>query len=540
MSAALASPQLSRAQVIDPILFIKACWPDIQLYDKQKDILYSLRDNDQTNVKAGNMLGKDFIAGLAVIWFFVSRHPCRIVTTSVDETQLKTVLWGEIGGFLNSSVIGLTSDRGGSLIVNDLLIRKRVFGQICKKSYILGRVATDDGSGFLGHHIANTGDGIPRTMFLADEASAVRNMYFDKALTWANVMFAFGNPYDCNNWWRKQIKRGTVYSKDGKRCFNKVITIGAKDSPNVKLALAQIAKGLEPTGEVVIPGVKSWQEYAKNLEEWDIIKQTISLNAEFYDGAEVKMFPPERLDNSRLLARGLRVQQRKVKAIGCDTAEGGDDTVWTGVDELGLVFQRAQKTADTDIIPGITIALSREHGVIPEQIVFDQGGGGKEHVDRLRKTCRKCFEHETKCKCQKFVGFNVRSVAFGEAATDAERVFDPARGYRPKLDKVDERETKYVYANRRAQMYHETSLLVKDSWAIGSEYEELLRQLEPIPLKYDPEGRIWLPPKNKKDKNSKIETLVEILGCSPDEADSTVLAVYGMNNPKRIFVARAL
>jgi hypothetical protein len=45
-------------------------------------------------------------------------------------------------------------------------------------------------------------------------------------------------------------------------------------------------------------------------------------------------------------------------------------------------------------------------------------------------------------------------------------------------------------------------------------------------LQYDGEGVIWLPPKNKPDPTSNKESLVDIIGHSPDEADSLVLAYH--------------
>lgn len=510
-------------KILDPVQFIKLCWPHITLYDKQREILYSLIESDETIVPAGNMLGKDFITGLAILWFFISRHPCRIVTTSVDDTQLNAVLWGEIRRFIQTSEVELTTENGGPLLVNDQRIRKVVGRKLCGLSYILGRVATDDGAGFLGHHIADIGDGIPRTLFVADEASAVPDMYFDKSLTWAKRLLVIGNPYECENYFKKSVKKGDAVSLDGKRCYRKVIKIKAEDSPNVKYALAEIAAGKEPTNTVIIPGVKSYAEYKKNRETWDPIKQLISLDAEFYEGAESKMYPADWLAISSQKAASLRGQYRRTVCIGCDPAEGGDDTVWTGVDDLGITFQISRKTPDTTEIVGTTIGLIKEYRLDPENVIFDSGGGGKQHADRLR-----------------YLGYDVRTIAFGEPATDLKAVIERNRTYRPTEEKWDERETRYIYKNRRAEMYHLLRLEIENGFAIGEEYDELIRQLKPIPLLYDQEGRIYMLPKRKKDRNSKEQSLTDIIGNSPDEADSTVLAVYGMRNPINVFVARAL
>ncbi len=90
-------------RMADPIKFVKRFWPQFYIYREQRDIMYSVRDNYETIVPAGNELGKDFIAGLVVLWFFVSRRPCKIVTTAPHQGQLEDVLWGEIRRFIQEA-----------------------------------------------------------------------------------------------------------------------------------------------------------------------------------------------------------------------------------------------------------------------------------------------------------------------------------------------------------------------------------------------------------------------------------------------------
>jgi hypothetical protein len=204
--------------VLDPIKFAKTFWPDVRFYREQKEIIYSVRDNYETVVPAGNMLGKDFIAGFITLWFFLSRHPCRIVTTSADFSQLKSVLWGEIGRFISTAKYPLTSDHGGPLLVNDLRIRKYHEGKLCRVSYIIGRVAAK-GEGMLGHHVTPESgkyvdDGVPRTLFIADEASGVEDIAFERADTWAKRKLIIGNPYPCTNHFYKAVKGGDILAKE--------------------------------------------------------------------------------------------------------------------------------------------------------------------------------------------------------------------------------------------------------------------------------------------------------------------------------------
>jgi len=501
----------------DPIKWVKLCWPEINIYDKQEEILYSIRDNDETVVPAGNALGKDFIAGLAALWFFCSRTPARVITTSVDQPQLKGVLWGEIRNFIRTSRYPLPIE------VNDLLIRQVIGGEQVPKSYLIGRVAAK-GEGLLGHHLARTENGLPRTLCIFDEASGIDQVSYDVTDTWAHRKLIIGNCYECRNRFRDAVKAGDIRDPDNPdRYYTKVIQIRGIDSPSVKLNLARVAKGLEPTNEIIIPGVLPYSDYMKRRNTWDEIRQAIGLDAEFYEGAELLLFPPTWLNGSEVAARSI-TGQRIPKALGVDPAEGGDDTSWTAIDELGIIKKITQKTPDTDIIPGITIGLIKELGLAANQVWFDRGGGGKQHADRMRK-----------------LGHNVRTVGFGEAATDPHKV----RRMKTIKEREEESETRYTYKNRRAEMYGLLSMLLDPSdnervFGIDSQYSELRRQLAPIPKLYDGEGRLYLPPKDKKNKNSTEVTLKELLGCSPDEADSLVLAVYGMLHKKMAITAGAI
>jgi hypothetical protein len=169
------------------------------------------------------------------------------------------------------------------------------------------------------------------------------------------------------------------------------------------------------------------------------------------------------------------------------------------------------KTPDTSTIPNMTIALMKEHQVPAECVGFDRGGGGKQHADALRA-----------------MGYPVRTIAFGEAVMPEPRRYQAAFG-----ERVAERETRYTYLNMRAAMYGELSQLLDPAanpqgFGLPVEYSELRRQLAPIPRLYDKEGRLKMLPKNRTSAGSNEKTLTEILGCSPDQADSLVLAIHVM------------
>lgn len=522
----------------DPITLIRAVWPHIKLWSREIELIYSVWHNRRTVCRAGNMLGKDFTAALAVMAFYLTRSPCRIVTTSVDDTQLSGVLWGEIRNLLQTSVIPLDHTKGGPLLINDKHIRKvythgALKGQLCGLSYLLGRVAAK-GEGMLGHHIAETGDGIPRTMFVGDEASGLDDLSIERGETWADRMLLIGNPYPCENAFRKWSKEGDKLSdrfvpdvrgvtlgeptKTVQQYDVKCIRIRCDESPNVRLAEAQIARGEQPTNEMLVPGVMSYWKYTDRRKRWDRVKQCIQLDGEFYEGSELLLYPPTWLDASARLEHYLATHhpfpQRKAKALGCDPGEGEAETAWYVIDDYGILEEVAIQTPDTSVIAKQTAALMRKWDLPPVRVMFDRGGGGKQIKDQMVD-----------------MGFaGVQTVAFGESLTPP-----PKRGLTTIPHQIEQREERYAYFNRRAEMYDALSQLLDPNkpdegkgprFCIPAKYEELRRQLAPIPKPYDKEGRLKLPPKNKANPESKEKTLVDIIGRSPDRADALVVALY--------------
>lgn len=323
------------------------------------------------------------------------------------------------------------------------------------------------------------------------------------------------------------------------RYIRKVIRIRAEDSPNVRLALAQIASGMQPTNEIVIPGVLSWLEYRKRRQIWDKIQQCVCLDANFYEGAEIKLFPNEWLQRAQSIADVLprythprdvprallagRVLRSGNLWMGVDPGEGGDDTAWCVGDQLGILKLESYKTPDTDVIPSTTLALMREFAIPAEHVGFDRGGGGKQHADRLRAQ-----------------GYNVKTIGFGEKVA-----IDPTRQIVTEEEEFDVLEMKYEYKSRRVQLFGEASklldptpLLQEDGsfkappgYGIPNEFGELIRQLSLIPKLFDSEGRMDIPPKQKRDAKDLRITLKDILGRSPDQADAFVVMVSMMSTP---------
>lgn len=197
----------------DPLLMSRTFWPQeeedpnrVVFYDKQIEVMESVRDNDETDVVAGNMLGKDFIAAYIMLWYFLTHIPCRIVATSVTEDHLD-VLWAELLRFVERCRAPLRRSDGGVLIMKHLDIRRTVDGKEDRISWIKGVVVKkgkEEGSQRLsGHHAKHT-------LAVIDEAAGVDDVSYNRMSEWAKKFLIFGNPHQCNNFFRRNVAAGDL------------------------------------------------------------------------------------------------------------------------------------------------------------------------------------------------------------------------------------------------------------------------------------------------------------------------------------------
>lgn len=521
-----------RINVIDPILFAKTYWPDVTFYRQQQEIIYSVIENDETYVPAGNQLGKDFVAGFIALWWFVSRRPARVVTTSVKMDQLEDVLWGEIRRFVQTAISPLP------IQYNHMKIRQvKSNGKLVPNAELVGQVSNTQ-EGLLGRH--STTDfkarqyDISRTLVIFDEASGIDDQTYNSTQTWAQRKLIIGNPFPCNNFFKRGVKAGDLPRKSRRGYHRRVIKIRAVDSPNIRYGLEEQRLGRAPSNRIFIPGVKSFEKYEQDQLLWDDVLKKVGLEAEFYEGVEVLLYPPDWLNAAEDYADLIADKPRQAEGMGVDPGEGVANTCITVVDRFGIIDMLSIKTPDTSIIPTLILSYMHKHNLSADQVCIDRGGGGKEHADALRAD-----------------GYGVRTIGFGEKlAAEAHT------GILLMEEKTELKEHQYVYKNRRAEMYGDLRRLLDPNrnavniglydpvtsepinrFAIPRQYHELRRQLAPIPLMRDEEGRLVLPPKNKKDSGgqewesksqTKKITLTDLIGRSPDEADSLVLAIHAM------------
>jgi hypothetical protein len=519
----------------DPILFVRTFWPAVKLAEYQVQILESVRDCGETWVHSSNESGKSWIAAVAALWFFCTR-PSIVITTAPTETHLRSILWAEICTLLRSATLNGQPAMFG-FVVNELEIRhKDEAGAKIPRYFMLGRVAEKVES-LQGYHLAELADGSPTVFFLFDEASAIRPEFFEAASAQAHTTLIIGNPLTIEGPFYQACRSGDQKHPDGSgRLFRKVLHVSGDHSPNVIAGRAWEAGGKVGKCPRPIPGILSWEQYQERLANWPPMRVRTRLLGLFPDEAGQKLFPPEWLDIAQALGRKIaaynsqpgqergRLRTGRPFALGIDVAHGGGDlTSFCVLGRWGVPFvwnaelRRwewaifTKPTPDTQEIPGTTLRLMKRFNIAPQAVAFDSGGGGQQIADQLRGH-----------------GYDVSNVDFGST------------------EGVDTAE----YKNRRVAMYGELRkamepkpgvrrLLATDpaEWhgkklrclALPPDEADLRQDLAVLPLLYDGEGRLRLPPKDKPRKTSgRSEPCVRELlgGRSPDRGDALALAYF--------------
>lgn len=517
------SVQMAKRFLSDPLAFIAYYWPEDVLYAKQQEILLSVRDNIDTFVHAGTTLGKDRTAAWAALWWFCTRSPARVIISSSSQTQLEDTLFGEIKSLVDRAEL---SGRSLGIEVSHVFVRKPHLSNpngFMPLDYIRGKVV-ERGESFSGHHLdASAG---PKMLFILSEASGIDDEIYDAALSQRHHMLVTGNPMLSDGFFaRNCLAKDQAHPLFKDRLLRKVVHIdGERDSPNVQLGIAWEQAGGEGEPPVAMPGVLSYQEYRERLVSWPEHRLRTKLRGYFPSTDEDLLFSEESLDVAQRLHDLLFEQDASgvwksrypsfikhgPKALGVDVAEGKDFTVWTVVGRWGVVYKKRRQTRDTSVIPGETLRIMKRFGIHPRYVLFDAGGGGTQHANTLRQR----YEDIGSCR-------------FGENA-----------------DNGDE------YKNKRAELYGEAQGMMRvtnkvrcmlekpvsewlKSWSFFCipKTDSILREdLAVLPLQTDHEGRLFLPPKGEKrvgdeaKRRSKSRTIKQILGRSPDDGDSFVLA----------------
>lgn len=191
----------------------------LDLWDREIEILQSIKTHQRTAVKACHGVGKTFTLAVAALWWLARYREGIVLSTSPTQRQVRTQLWSEIHRLVEAARVPYPKLKTTELKFRD------------DNNFALG-FSTNQAENFQGYHGKYV-------LIIADEAPGIDSGIWDAvAGTMAggkvHIVMA-GNP---------TVPSGPFYDAFTKDCaLWNGLTISAFDSPNLKgLSLEQILR----------------------------------------------------------------------------------------------------------------------------------------------------------------------------------------------------------------------------------------------------------------------------------------------------------
>ena len=327
----------------DPVRFVTEVLKE-RPYDKQIEILSSVKDHRRVSVVGCNGSGKDWASARAVLWWVHSRYPAKAIVTGPTSRQVDDIVWNEI----RHAYLQAQDQFGGQMYRTSRY-------QIDDQTFALG-FTSDSPFNIQGFHS-------PNLLVVITEAHAVHQPYIDavRRLNPSRLLMT-GNPFKPS---------GAFFdSHHSQRHLYKTIQISAFDTPNVK------AK------RNVVPGMITTQDIEDRKEDWgeDTAMFIGSVLAEFPENLDLIVVP---------LWAATQAAKRDLAPEGpvilaCDVARFGHDKTVV-VRRQGSVARIIWRVRghDTMAVSGFLKAYCDENKV--DALVVDDTGIGAGVVDRLRE-----------------------------------------------------------------------------------------------------------------------------------------------------------
>ncbi|MFH1547385.1 MAG: hypothetical protein ABIC57_02775 [bacterium] len=347
----------------DPIAFCHDVL-GVKLWERQEEILLSIRDNERTTVRSCNSAGKSFVAACAVLWFLKCFESSTVVTTATTQRQVKDVLWREIAARYHSA----REPIGGKMLTTYLNMSSK------EKWFATGFTTRDqDLERFQGFHNESI-------LVVVDEASGVGRSIFEaiEGLLASGItvrLLLIGNPLD----------EATVFGDSFKSSSYNRIHISAFDTPNVKM------------GRKVFPGLISQEWVDGRGQEW-------GENSPLYQIRVLGNFPDQSEDtliafswiHGAIEADVLSSSMEKV--IGMDIARfGSDETV--AIYREGDEVKEIRSWKHKDVMESVGRLISFFDEINADYANIDEIGIGSGAVDRMKEQ-----------------GYRVNGINFGASA----------------------------------------------------------------------------------------------------------------------------
>ncbi len=370
----------------DPVHWIET-FLDVKLWQKQKEICYSVRDNRNTSVKACHGPGKSFVASCIVLWFLCNHRPSIVLTTATRANQVRHVLWKEIAQRYKNALVPI----GGELLTQKLTFDTNHFA--------LGFTSHDyDPTGFQGYHeyyllaVLDEAGGVT-----AEVQAGVAGVLTSPAARKLSI----GNPTDPTAPFANDFKPGARCSKISISVFDTPnfteFGIGPKDMEHgtwpKKLGLDmsvddpmldKACEGVEwPNKHLVTP---MWCH--EKMIDWGGLESPLAYSkiwGQFPQDSTHSLIKLRYIEQAK--EHVVRPKKKHLRVFACDVARFGDDsTVIVERWEQRIRVLDKYEKEDTMATANRLAAIIKD--TAPDRVQIDDDGCGGGVVDRLREMQR--------------------------------------------------------------------------------------------------------------------------------------------------------
>lgn len=456
----------------DPTFFVENVVGMTQLWEKQREIMDSVRDNSRTIVRSCNGAGKTFTTANTATWFLTTHPQSIVVSTAPTARQVRELLWQEINNIHKNARYPL----GGRCL--------NVNWTMGAKWFAVG-LSTDDPNRFQGFHAEHI-------LGVIDEGAGVEAPIWegmDAILTSSGArLLAIGNPTEPS---------GRFFDAFTSPLYNK-IHISAFDTPNFTengINLDDIKSGewKYKFKNLVYPALITPQWSAERLEEW-------GEDSPAFQSRILGNFPIIGADTMIPLGWVMRAKERDMDWKDSDRCIMAVDVARFGDDESVIGVRRGKSLVHTEILNNVDVySLSKAVKAMadrenPEFIKVDVVGIGAGVADNLR-------------------GWGYNALDF----VAQERAWNPEK-----------------FVNRRTESWYNIREVFRKDLINLPNDDVLVGQLTAPKYKFDAAGRYVLESKEDMKKRGLSSPdradVVAMLFESDDEYDSAIAKDYVSND----------
>lgn len=458
----------------NPVKFIHDVLDKSPRWDKQKEIIESVRDNRYTYVKACHGVGKTFTAKDVALWFLYTHYPSKVISTAPSWPQVEKLLWSEI----NSAHSRALAPLGGQCKKTELYIDPEWFAV-----GLSPRIDTeDDAKRMTGFHS-------PNMLIIFDEAPACNEKLWDikeTLMTSENVRFlAIGNPVVGSGSFYEAFRQGRGnrinmiifdspnFSNNGITCVDDLKRLAALTPEEREIEFSQMT--------MTYSALTTPRWAVERLIQW-------GADSPLFQSRVIGEFPEKTTDTIISLSALERCQYvqptKSKKVLGVDVARFGDDfTCLFGYHNNTQVYKKKFNGQDTVYTANLinNLILTEHYGVV----VIDDTGVGGGVTDQVMHFC-----HE------KAFDTVIIPVNFAESSTQIE------------------------YDDIVTEMYFTAKELIESGTVNVIDNGTLFSELTGRKYNFTTKGKFRL--ESKKDYKKRVG------GESPDEADAFVLCMWGL------------